>query len=326
MSRADRGRAAVLLFACGWCAGCGSIGEPLPPALSIARPVRNLRVVEYGDRLIVDFSIAPLTTEGLVLKPLGTVDLRMGPTERPFDIGHWAASSRKIPVPAPATGPIHADLPAADWVGQELVVGVRVVNPKGRASEWSNLVSVAVVPPLATPADVLAKAVPQGARLTWRSGEHSFRVFRRGPADQQPALIGNTRTPEYVDAAAQFGTAYEYMVQAVREQAESSISAPVPLTPKDEFPPAPPVGLAAVPGIGSIELVWDRNTEPDLRGYRMYRAAGDGKFERIAEFLDTPAYSDRQVEAGKKYRYAVSALDQAGNESTMSAAVEAAAP
>ena len=35
--------------------------------------------------------------------------------------------------------------------------------------------------------------------------------------------------------------------------------------------------------------------------------------------------SDRQIEAGKKYRYAVSAVDQTGNESRRSEPVEAAA-
>jgi fibronectin type 3 domain-containing protein len=41
--------------------------------------------------------------------------------------------------------------------------------------------------------------------------------------------------------------------------------------------------------------------------------------------IDAPAYGDRQVEAGKRYRYTVSSVDQAGNESARSEAVEATA-
>jgi hypothetical protein len=316
----------LLLFGLVLCAGCGYVGDPLPPALNIAAQVRDLRVVEYGDRLIIDFTIPALTTEGLVVKRLGTVDLRIGPGTNPFDVNQWAAAARKVPVNATATGPASTSVPITDWTGKEVVVGVRVINLKGRASAWSNVIAISVVPALPPPSNIRPESAPQGARIVWQSPEHSFRVFRRGPNEKQPALLGNTGTPDFLDATAQFGTAYEYRVQAVRDKAESLISEAVSLTPADTFPPTAPAGLSAVPGIGTIELVWDRNTEPDLRGYRIYRAAESGQFERISESTDTPAYSDRQIEAGKKYRYAISAIDQSGNESPRSASVEATAP
>ncbi len=308
------------------CASCGQIGDPLPPALNIAMPVRDLRIVEYGDRLMIDFTIAPLTTEGLVLRRLGTVDLRIGPASSPFDQNRWADSARKIAVDTTATGAVHTAVPIAEWTGTEIIAAVRVVNPKGRASSWSNMVSLAVIPPVPAPLDVAAKAVPQGVGLSWRSDEHAFRVFRKGPDEKAPAMIAEPVTKTYADAGAQFGVEYTYMVQAIHDKAESPISAPVIIIAKDEFPPSVPAGLTAVAGIGVIELVWDRNTEPDLRGYRLYRATGAGSFERISEFTDAPAFSDRQIEAGKKYRYAVAALDLSGNESKMSAEIEVAAP
>jgi hypothetical protein len=46
----------------------------------------------------------------------------------------------------------------------------------------------------------------------------------------------------------------------------------------------------------------------------------------LADSVDSPAYSDRQITAGTKYVYAVSALDSAGNESAKSAPVEMTAP
>ena len=310
----------VLLSACGY------IGDPLPPALNIASPIRDLRVVEYGDRLLVAFTIPPLTTEGLAIKKVGTVDLRIGTGKNPFKIEEWADTAQEVPVTADKTGPVAAEISAAGWVGKEVVVAARVVNPKGRPSAWSNLAVLSVIPPIPPPADIKAESAPQGARLTWTSPERTFRVFRRGPAEKQPVLLGTPDANDYTDATAQFGTAYDYLVQAVRDKAESVISAPVPLTPKDVFPPAAPSGLAAVPGIGSIELVWERNTEPDLRGYRLYRAPEGGQFDVIAAMLDAPAYSDHQIEPGKKYRYSVTAIDQAGNESPKSPVVEAAAP
>jgi fibronectin type 3 domain-containing protein len=54
----------------------------------------------------------------------------------------------------------------------------------------------------------------------------------------------------------------------------------------------------------------------------VYRSAGDGPWQKLAEVNAIPSYSDSTVEHGKTYHYAVSAFDKAGNESERSAAVE----
>ena len=87
-------------------------------------------------------------------------------------------------------------------------------------------------------------------------------------------------------------------------------------------PPAPPAGLNAATAPNSIEISWEGNTEPDLAGYRVYRSTGAGPFEKIGDLV-VPSYSDRAVEHGKTYRYAVSAIDKSGNESARSGPVEA---
>ena len=94
----------------------------------------------------------------------------------------------------------------------------------------------------------------------------------------------------------------------------------------DTFAPAAPAGLTAVPSTASIELVWERNAEPNVVGYRVYRAVGGGAFAPLADAVVLPAYSDRKIEAGKTYRYAVSAVKSNKKESKMSEAVEVAAP
>ncbi|HJZ96915.1 MAG TPA: hypothetical protein VKE70_10450, partial [Candidatus Solibacter sp.] len=71
-------------------------------------------------------------------------------------------------------------------------------------------------------------------------------------------------------------------------------------------------------GPASNELSWDPNTEPDLAGYRVYRAIGGGQFEKLADLSPVPAYSDKAIQKGVEYRYAVTALDRAGNESQKS--------
>ena len=94
----------------------------------------------------------------------------------------------------------------------------------------------------------------------------------------------------------------------------------VSVTPRDIFPPSPPVNLAAIAGVSSVELNWDRSSDPDLKSYRVYR--NDAV---ILQDVDTPSFSDKQVKAGERYRYTVTAIDQSGNESAKSAVVEVTA-
>jgi hypothetical protein len=77
--------------------------------------------------------------------------------------------------------------------------------------------------------------------------------------------------------------------------------------------------------MSAIDLAWERNTEPDFAKYIVWRAAGDGPFEKLGE-TDSPVYSDKAVKSGTRYRYSISAVDQKGNESQRSAPVEATAP
>jgi fibronectin type 3 domain-containing protein len=53
---------------------------------------------------------------------------------------------------------------------------------------------------------------------------------------------------------------------------------------------------------------------------------GNGAFVRIAETQDLATYSDRKIEAGKTYRYTVTAVKKNGRESERPAPVEAATP
>ena len=94
-------------------------------------------------------------------------------------------------------------------------------------------------------------------------------------------------------------------------------------TLEDRFPPAAPSGLRASPAANSVELTWDSNKEPDLAGYRVYRAVAGGEFEKIADVSQIPSYSDRALEHGKQYRYVVTAIDKSSLESKQSAVAEA---
>ena len=319
-------RTSCLLAATVFLSGCGYVGEPLPPALNIPGKVTDLRAVERGDKLVIQFTIPALTTDGMVLARVGRVELRAGPAaEGPFAIESWAAQARLLETPATQPGAVQLEVPAQEWVGKEVIVGVRVSNRKGRFGEWSNLVVLPVVPPLARLAAPQAQATPGGVHLSWQAPPGaSFRVYRN--AELLAQAQAQAQALEYLDATAQYGQSYKYSVQYVLKDAESEISDAVEITPQDRFPPAVPTAVTAIAAAQSIELTWDRNTEPDLKGYYLYRASEGGPFSRIGDLLETPSASDRKVESGKRYRYAVSAVDQLGNESALSAPVEISVP
>jgi hypothetical protein len=302
--------------------GCGYIGEPLPPALNIPARVTDLRAIERGDKLVIQFTIPALTTDGMVLARLGPVELRVGPAgAAPFEIDRWASQAKLLETGATQPGAVQLQVPAQEWVGREVILAVRVSNRKGRVGEWSNLVALPVVPPLARPAAPKAEATSAGVLLSWQAPPGlAFRVYRNAE------LLAEAQSPEYLDTTAQYGQSYKYSVQSVLKEAESEISEAVEITPQDRFPPAVPTGLTAIAAAQSIELSWDRNREPDLKGYYLYRADEGGPFSRIGDLLVTPSASDRSVESGKRYRYAVSAVDQLDNESAPCAPVEVTAP
>ena len=321
-------RVLVLLASALLWSGCGYIGEPLPPALHIPQRVADLSAAERGDRIIVTFTVPTQTTDALAIGSPLTMEVRVGTALAPFNLDAWLAGAkafRGIVTDQPA---MRYPVPAAEWVGQTVIVAVKVFGSNGRSAGWSSLFTLSVIPPLAVPSGVEVKAVPEGVRLNWQGSAPHYRVFRRTAQESSAAALGETDNSEYQDTATTYGATYYYSVEAFRSDGDihalSERTADASITPVDTFPPPVPSGLAAVVSAGSIELAWDRSTAPDLAGYRIYRAQASGPFEKIAEIRD-PSFSDRKIEAGKTYRYAVSAFDQLGNESAMSAPVEGTA-
>jgi hypothetical protein len=91
-------------------------------------------------------------------------------------------------------------------------------------------------------------------------------------------------------------------------------------TVSDTTPPAMPTGFtiagAYVPPL-TFRLTWQRNTDLDLAGYRIYRRIADTTMPMLyalAAKTDT-VYSDTSVGCDTFYYYWLSAVDTAGNES-----------
>jgi hypothetical protein len=90
-------------------------------------------------------------------------------------------------------------------------------------------------------------------------------------------------------------------------------SEPACVTPVDTFPPAAPTRLAAIAGVGVINLIWEPNTEADLAGYIVLRGTAPGG--TLQALTPTPiretTYRDQSATPGVRYVYAVVAVDNA---------------
>jgi hypothetical protein len=150
------------------------------------------------------------------------------------------------------------------------------------------------------------------------------------PADPYAIVLPAPLTPqplpvtEHVIPAIAFGVERCFEVRPVDKVGEALVIGPASprtcLTPVDRFEPAPPRSLAAIAGSGSINLIWDANTESDLAGYLVLRAeAPSDTLQPITkEPVTAAAYRDETVRAGVRYVYAVVAVDRAGNRSAES--------
>lgn len=248
--------------------------------------------------------------------------------------------------------------------GTDLIYTVRTRVSRPKTSADSNEVTLRVYPAPAPVRDLRATLTETALVLEWSPAQEvhpvspgkaaGFRIYRAevdptaaeaaisNPSQAkliaEPELLAQTMGTEYRDTSFQFGHTYFYEIREVTqfgtETVESADSAPTVLTAKDIFPPAAPQGVEAVSIAATngappaIELTWTINSETDLAGYNVYRSEqSETPGQKLnSELLLAPTFRDMSVVPGKSYFYRVAAVDQSGNESALSPAVEAHVP
>lgn len=109
-----------------------------------------------------------------------------------------------------------------------------------------------------------------------------------------------------------------------QEKAAEKSSGSVPAVNKIESDgakgsqPLPPTGLTAVYIESSIVITWDEVTGQGVKVYNIYRSSG-GEYVLIGK-TGIPAFTDKEIERGRKYYYKVSTV--AGSEGRLSKEIE----
>jgi fibronectin type 3 domain-containing protein len=190
-------------------------------------------------------------------------------------------------------------------------------------------IPLAELPP--PPKEVKSRVTENAVVVEWNAADAAtgYNVYR-GDDVVQPVNASALTAPTFEHTGVPFGQEQCYRVRSIARvdgvSLEGEPSLPHCVTPRDEFPPAAPRGLAAVPTAGQISLIWDANTEKDLAGYLVLRGdAPDGPLTAItpAPIAET-SYRDATVKPGMRYIYAIVAVDTATppNLSAQSARVE----
>ena len=150
-----------------------------------------------------------------------------------------------------------------------------------------------------------------------------YTIVLPAPLTPQPVLVAEHVIPTIV-----FGVERCFEVRPVDKVGEATVIGPasprICSTPVDTFAPAAPRSLAAIAGSGSINLIWDANTETDIAGYLVLRAeAPSDTLQPVTkEPVATATYRDQTVRPGVRYIYSVVAVDRAGNRSPESNRIE----
>jgi hypothetical protein len=125
---------------------------------------------------------------------------------------------------------------------------------------------------------------------------------------------------QFTDRSFNYGKNYTYQIVAARQVDTKWINGipapPVSVEANDRTPPRVPTGLAIVVTDSGAIVTWDANQELDLKGYFIFRNGHklNPKEPQTGNSLVDPGYKPNTT-------YAVSAIDEFGNESQPSAPI-----
>lgn len=341
-----------ILFLAVLAAGCGKVGDPVPPTRTIKATTQQLEARQQGDRILLTF---PRPARNPNVGGVVRADV--------FRLTENADAPSAMPIEtftdkARIIGSIRGDqlynsgpyvsfddrleTRDASLTTRRYRYALRYFDENGRPSPFSNYALAYPTPAVADRPSGLGFDLSQNAiTLRWTAptanidgsgaGSTAYNVYRRGKGEAFDQPLNSTPLTEtrFADTRFTFGAEYEYAVRTVSfyrgEAIESVNSDLLALKPVDTFPPASPINLSGASAAGIVNLFFPASPEKDIRGYFIYRTDTDGTGE-VIRLTPSPVsqttFQDRRGETGKTYRYQVSAVDVFGNESGKSDPVE----
>ncbi len=344
--------------------GCGKRRPPLPPVERVQQRTELLSGAQQGNEVILSWPAPQRNAPDSSVQSIRRIDVyRLAEkpgTPLPLTEEEFAARSTLIgsvtfeQIKTASETLSYAD--TLELAGQptRLRYALRYVNASGQRAAFSNFLLIEPAARIARPPTLLAtgKEISEEAvTISWQPpaanidgstpvnllGYNVYRIdeSQSGPS-QTPINAALISGSEYADKNFKFGDNYRYIVRAVSlgtggAQVESLNSNSLPLAPRDAFPPSAPAGISIAPALGRLAIFWAANPESDVGGYNLYRSIDpnlpkDTWTKLNPALLTRITFQDDKVEAGKKYYYYLTAVDNAGNVSRMSEVVSETVP
>jgi hypothetical protein len=329
-------------------AACGKRMTPYAPDRVLPAPVRNFKLTQEGNALVLSWL---LPRENLLGQPLTQVQ----------GCQVYRAAMRGVSPEALASSDfvLYADIDLAypqrgEVQGEALLFRDRELVPDhryyyrvaaydqdGYKGGWSGTLSHAWDWLPRVPGDFKAVPGDKIVSLTWSpvtkledgslvkalAGYLIYRLSGQGPwirVTPKPVLEN-----QFQDVAVLNDVEYTYKVVAVRRVGDDLLASQDSATrvamPEKRTPPPPVLNFLAVPTSQGVELRWEESPVPDVAGYRVYRRlTGEEKYTGLTpDLVKKPYFVDSQVNRGQTYHYYVTAVDDSprANESLASEVV-----
>jgi hypothetical protein len=324
----------VLLVLLLLAAACGKKSMPLSPDQVLPAPVREFKLSQEGDALVLNWLLPRVN---LIGQPLTQVQ---GCRVYRCDVSGVEAAAQ-----CPTNFVLYADIDLAypkqgEVRGEAVLFQDRELAPDrryyyrvaaydqdGYPGGWSPTLSHVWGWLPRPPRDLKAAAGDKVVALTWSpvtqlsNGSPArdlagYLVYRRSGDGAwikvSPAPVTATA---YQDVAVLNEVEYTYKIQAVRRvggELLASGDSPLQVAKPEKLTPPPPLlGLFAVATSQGVELRWESSPAADLAGYRVYRRGpGETEFARLTpELLTKPYFVDTRARRGQTYYYYVTAVD-----------------
>jgi len=265
---------------------CGAVGEPRPPLLNIPERAEDFAARQTPQGIVLEWTWPRMTTEGVPLDDLARFDVYG------FEL-------------APGSPTPDAELfdresrPLASMQSDQL-------EPYGPGERVRLVLE---------PEPLMGKLIALGVRAESRRGR--FVGFSNLITIEVVAPPGRPEEPSVTVASDAIVLEWPAVERAAGYAVERATNEA----------PAQPLGLRAIATETAVELSWEQSPEPDLAGYRLRRRQQDSEVVLLQdELLRSASYSDRGVARGQTYLYEVTAVDEEGNESLPSEAIQVGVP
>jgi hypothetical protein len=352
-----------LLIALVSASACGKRLPPLPPLERVQQRTEQLTGYQRGNEVILSWPAPSRNAPSSSVQSIRRIDVyrlaEKPSAPLPLTEEEFAARSTLI-------GSVTYDqikdakdvLTYTDKLGlggeiTRLRYAIRYVNASGQRAAFSNFLLIEPAVRIAQPPRLLSIEIAEGGiTLNWEPpvanidgsvpvnllGYNVYRLDeKQTEAGATPLNAGQPVSgTQFVDKTFKFGQNYKYLVRSVSlgtegAQVESLDSNTLSTSPRDTYPPAAPGPVTINAAPGRLSIFFPANLETDVAGYNIYRStdpdlAKDRWTKLNSTLLTKTTFQDENVEAGKKYYYYLTAVDQTGNVSQLSDVVSETVP